>query len=78
MHQTFHPPTQLLRTFNFQNLLEAICNMPSSNSLYGIDAVVAQRVPNKLFEGITAQHIVNELYLVVHLLALADKKSLIE
>ena len=43
--------------------------MPSSNSLHGIDAEVAQRVANKLFKGISAQHIVNKLYLVVHLLA---------
>jgi hypothetical protein len=48
--------------------------LPSSDSLHGIDAVVAQCVANRLFEGISAQHIVSELYLVVHLLALADKK----
>ena len=49
--------------------------MPSSNSLHGIDAEVAQRVANKLFKGISAQHIVNKLHLVVHLLPLADKKK---
>jgi hypothetical protein len=48
--------------------------MPSSYSLHGIDAVVV-RVANELFEGISAQHIVNELYLEVHLLDLANKKN---
>ena len=51
--------------------------MPSSNSLHGIDAEVVRRVANKWFKGISAQHIVNKLYLVLHFLAWADKKHTI-
>jgi hypothetical protein len=40
--------------------------MPSSGSPHDINVEVAQRVANKLFEGIPALHNVNELYLVLH------------
>jgi hypothetical protein len=50
--------------------------MPSGNSLDGTDVVVAQRVANKELGGISAQHTVCELDLVVRWPKKIDKKNL--
>ena len=49
--------------------------MPSSDSLHDKNVVVAQRVANRLFEGVSALHSANEFTTGWALLAVADKKN---